>query len=62
MHLNPTIKTGGVSQNIGQVLKYILRVGVKHPDAWKEDMQKAENYLHRVTTGEWMPSIKPKKK
>jgi len=48
--------------NIGQALKYILRVGVKHPDAWKEDMQKAENYLHRATTGEWMPSIKPKKK
>ncbi len=37
---------------IGNALKYILRAGKKTPD-WKEDISKAENYLHRAIHGEW---------
>ena len=38
--------------SICQALRYLLRCGVK-TDEWAEDIEKAENYLHRATTGEW---------
>lgn len=38
--------------SICQALCYLLRCGVK-TDEWAEDIEKAENYLHRATTGEW---------
>lgn len=38
--------------NLAQALKYIFRAGRKN-DAL-EDLQKAENYLHRALTGEWL--------
>lgn len=38
---------------IGNALKYILRAGVKTDD-WRCDIAKAENYLHRALTGEWI--------
>ena len=38
---------------ISHALRYILRLGVKTSD-WKTDAAKAENYLHRAITGEWI--------
>jgi len=38
---------------IGNALKYILRAGVK-TESWSEDISKAENYLHRALSGEWI--------
>jgi len=34
-------------------LKYLLRVGRK--DSVEIDLQKAENYIHRARTGNWIP-------
>jgi hypothetical protein len=39
---------------IGNALKYILRVGEKSGEDWEDDIAKAENYLHRSITGEWI--------
>ena len=39
---------------IGNAVKYLLRCGAKHGESWQEDVAKAENYLHRARTGEWM--------
>lgn len=39
---------------IGNALKYLLRAGNKPGESWKDDAAKAENYLHRALTGEWM--------
>lgn len=38
----------------GNVIKYLCRAGLKGDAA--VDLRKAENYLHRLNTGEWMPS------
>ena len=37
---------------LGNVLKYALRAGRKGED----DLDKANNYAHRLTTGEWRKS------
>lgn len=39
---------------IGNAVKYLLRCGAKNGERWQEDVAKAENYLHRALTGEWM--------
>lgn len=39
--------------NIGNAIKYLLRLGLKQGESWEEDVAKAENYLHRARTGEW---------
>ena len=38
---------------IGNAIKYLLRVGKKQGENWQDDVEKAENYLHRALTGEW---------
>lgn len=38
--------------DVSQALKYLLRVGLKGPA--EVDLQKAENYIHRALTGEWI--------
>lgn len=41
--------------NIAQALKYLLRCGLKGGVALVEvDLQKAENYIHRAMTGQWI--------
>lgn len=40
--------------NIGQSLKYILRCGLKDGESVIDDLEKAENYLHRAITGHWI--------
>ena len=35
-------------------VKYLLRCGAKPGESWQDDVAKAENYLHRARTGEWM--------
>lgn len=35
--------------------KHILRAGEKSGEDWRKEIAKAENYLHRALTGEWMP-------
>ena len=39
---------------IGNAVKYMLRCGAKKGESWRDDVAKAENYLHRARTGEWM--------
>lgn len=39
---------------IGNALKYLIRAGAKPGEPWEDDVRKAENYLHRAHTGEWM--------
>lgn len=41
--------------NVAQALKYLLRVGTKG-DIFcvAKDLQKAENYVHRALTGQWI--------
>lgn len=43
---------------IGNAVKYLLRCGAKNGERWQEDVAKAENYLHRARTGEWMKEAK----
>ena len=43
---------------IGNAVKYLLRCGSKHGESWRDDVAKAENYLHRARTGEWMKEAK----
>ena len=38
--------------NLGNVVKYICRAGLKTDDS-KEDLQKAFNYLYREIYGKW---------
>ena len=40
-----------VAYHIGNVLKYIARA--PHKGSYIEDLEKAENYLHRVLRGVW---------
>ena len=43
---------------IGNAVKYLLRCGSKQGESWRDDVAKAENYLHRARTGEWMKEAK----
>ena len=43
---------------ICNAVKYLLRCGAKHGESWRDDVAKAENYLHRARTGEWMKEAK----
>lgn len=54
---------------VGQALKYLsTRLGAKADNPVELDLQKAENYIHRARTGEWIdtsflpPVAKAKKK
>lgn len=44
----------GTAFCIGNALKYLLRAGNKPGESWIDDIAKAENYLHRALTGEWV--------
>jgi len=35
-------------------IKHITRAGRKKGQPWKKDIQKAQNYLHRALTGQWL--------
>ena len=39
--------------SIGNAIKYLLRVGKKQGEDWQDDVEKAENYLHRALPGDW---------
>ena len=43
---------------ICNAVKYLLRCGAKKGESWRDDVAKAENYLHRARTGEWMKEAK----
>ena len=43
---------------ICNAVKYLLRCGAKPGEGWQDDVAKAENYLHRARTGEWMEEAK----
>ena len=43
---------------ICNAVKYLIRCGAKHGESWRDDVAKAENYLHRARTGEWMKEAK----
>jgi hypothetical protein len=43
---------------ICNAVKYLLRCGAKQGESWRDDVAKAENYLHRARTGEWMEEAK----
>ena len=43
---------------ICNAVKYLLRCGAKQGESWRDDVAKAENYLHRALTGEWMKEAK----
>ena len=43
---------------ICNAVKYLLRCGAKKGESWSDDVAKAENYLHRARTGEWMKEAK----
>lgn len=40
--------------DIGNAVKYQCRAGLKPDNDWKDDIRKAENYLHHARTGEWI--------
>lgn len=40
--------------SIGNAMKYLMRCGRKSGESWKDDIAKAENYLHRALTGTWV--------
>jgi len=41
---------------MAQAVRYLMRAGTKQGEDWKKELSKAENYIHRARTGEW---IKP---
>ena len=43
---------------IGNAVKYLLRCGAKKGESWRDDVAKAENYMHRARTGERMKEAK----
>lgn len=43
---------------ICNAVKYLIRCGAKKGESWRDDVAKAENYLHRARTGEWMKEAK----
>lgn len=47
------IEAWGLDFKAGNVIKYIARYQfTKNP----QDLKKAENYLHRINTGQWLES------
>ena len=42
--------------NLSIAIKHIMRAGKKEGQPWEKDIQKAQNYLHRALTGEWLPA------
>lgn len=41
--------------NVAQAVRYLLRLGLKGDIfAVENDLQKAENYVHRALTGDWI--------
>lgn len=41
--------------NVAQAVRYLLRLGLKgEVSDVEKDLQKAENYLHRALTGNWI--------
>lgn len=53
---NPERRLTAVQRfNVAQALRYLLRCGLKGGVCLVEvDLQKAENYIHRALTGEWI--------
>ena len=41
---------------IAQAIRYLMRAGTKQGEDWKKELSKAENYIHRARTGEWIKS------
>ncbi len=39
--------------HICEAVAYIMRAGLKEGQDWRKDLDKARNYLHRASTGEW---------
>ena len=39
---------------ICNAVKYLIRCGAKQGESWRDDVAKAEKYLHRARTGEWI--------
>lgn len=39
---------------IAQAIRYLMRAGTKQGEDWKKELSKAENYIHRARTGEWI--------
>ena len=39
---------------ICNAVKYLLRCGAKKGESWRDDVAKADSYLRRARTGEWM--------
>lgn len=39
--------------NIALAVKYLLRIGIKEPEQWEKDLDKAINFLHRAKNGQW---------
>lgn len=48
------IKSRVAAHFVGDALKYLLRLGLKPGADVMDDIRKAENFLHRARTGEWM--------
>ncbi len=41
------IEKKNLGYHLGNAVKYLLRAGVKDPDKWEEDLQKAVWYIER---------------
>lgn len=41
------IETKGLGYHLGNALKYLLRMGIKDPDKWEEDLEKCKWYIDR---------------
>lgn len=39
---------------VGNAIKYLVRLGAKESASVEDDLFKAENYLHRARTGQWI--------
>ena len=40
--------------SVGQAIRYLMRVGTKAGEDWRKELDKAENYIHRARTGQWI--------
>lgn len=40
--------------HIAQAIRYLMRVGTKAGEDWQKELDKAENYIHRARTGNWI--------
>ena len=43
---------------MAQAIRYLMRAGGKVGEDWRKELEKAENYIHRARTGQW---INPRK-